>query len=250
VKKTVSLLFVACFMLCLPLKSHADVAALVSEADALFKYDNSSMADDKKASEILKQAVKEDPSSFEANWKCARAIRYYAEKAKEANVKGWKDICAKSGKEGMGFAQKAIELNPNKPDGYYYYGVNVGIYSDGVSIFTALKEGLKNKTQSSFEKVVKLDKNYEKCGALISLGRFWSVLPFPMKDKKKSISYFKEYQATPHFGKAPEGVVYYAEVLIDAGGKDNKDEAKKILTDLKTDNPYFKKYAQDLMKKI
>jgi hypothetical protein len=38
----------------------------------------------------------------------------------------------------MKYAQKAGELDPAKPEGYYYYGLNVGIYSDGVSIFTAL----------------------------------------------------------------------------------------------------------------
>ena len=51
----------------------------------------------------------------------------------------------------MQYAWKPIDLQPDKPDGYYHLGVNVGIYSDGVSIVTALAEGLKNQTRSSFE---------------------------------------------------------------------------------------------------
>ena len=43
----------------------------------------------------------------------------------------------------MHYAQKAIDLEPNKPEGYYYYGLSVGIYADGVSVLTALREGLK-----------------------------------------------------------------------------------------------------------
>ena len=103
------------------------------------------------------------------------------------------------GKKGMGYAQKAIDMQPDKPNGYYWYGVNVGIYSDGVSILTALKEGLKDKTQNSFEKAYQLDKMYEEAGAILALGRFWYVLPWPLNDKELSEKYYREYQKNPIF---------------------------------------------------
>ena len=86
----------------------------------------------------------------------------------------------------MGFAEKAITLAPDKVEGYYYYGLSVGIYSDGVSILTALSEGLKNKTQQSFETAYKIDKTYNRGGPMLSLGRFWTVLPWPMNDEDKA----------------------------------------------------------------
>jgi tetratricopeptide (TPR) repeat protein len=248
-KRTIRALLISLVVLYLPTLCFADSSALMKQADSLFSYDG---APDqyKQTIDLYKQILAKEPGNFEANWKCARSLRYYAVKSQQANVKDWKKICAAMGKEGMTYAQKAIDLNPKKPDGYYFYALNVGVYADGVSIVKALKEGLKDKTQKSFEKVIAIDKNYEKCGALVGLGRFWAVLPWPLADKKKSLSYYRQYQASGHFGDEPEAVVYLAELLIDMGGKDNKAEARKILTSLKTDNAYFKKTAMDLLAKV
>lgn len=120
------------------------------------------------------------------------------------------------------------------------YGYNVGIYSDGGSILTALREGLKDKTQNSFEKVYQLDKMYEEAGRILALGRFWFVLPWPLNDKKLSMKYLREYQQTPYFSRKPEGPIYLAELLISLGGKENKAEAKSILESrVNTEEAFF-----------
>ncbi len=224
-------------------------ADYVTEADKLF--DQGGLANFKQAIELYKKTLAENPSNYEANWKCARAHREYGDTAKTEKVDGWKDICAKYGKEGMNYAQKATELEPEKPDGYYYYGLNVGIYSDGVSIFTALAEGLKDKTQKSFEKTYDLDKMYKEGGPMIALGRFWQVLPWPMRDRKKSLKYYREYQTTKYFADNIEVHVYLGELLIQIGGKENKAEAKGYLEKAaKSDDAFYKERANELLKKI
>jgi tetratricopeptide (TPR) repeat protein len=221
----------------------------VAEADRLF--DQGGLTNYRQAIELYQKALAENPNNYEAAWKCARAHREYGDTAKNEKVDGWKDICAKYGKEGMHYAQKATELEPEKPDGYYYYGLNVGIYSDGVSIFTALSEGLKDKTQSSFEKTYDLDKMYKEGGPMIALGRFWQVLPWPMRDRKKSLKYYREYQATKYFADNIEAHVYLGELLIQIGGKENKAEAKGYLEKAaKSDDPYFRDRAKELLKKL
>ena len=224
-------------------------ADYVAEGDKLF--DQGGLANFKQAMELYKKALTENPNNYEANWKCARAHREYGDTAKTEKVDGWKDICAKYGKEGMNYAQKATELGPEKPDGYYYYGLNVGIYSDGVSIFTALSEGLKDKTQSSFEKTYNLDKMYKEAGPMIALGRFWQVLPWPMRDRKKSLKYYREYQTTKYFADNIEVHVYLGELLIGIGGKENKAEAKGYLEKAaKSDDAFYKERAKELLTKI
>ncbi|MBT8366603.1 MAG: tetratricopeptide repeat protein [Deltaproteobacteria bacterium] len=224
-------------------------AGYVAEADRLF--DQGGLANYRQAIELYKKALAENPNNYEANWKCARAHREYGETAKAEKVDGWQDICAKYGKEGMNYAQKATELEREKPDGYYYYGLNVGIYSDGVSIFTALSEGLKDKTQKSFEKTYLLNKMYKEGGPMIALGRFWQVLPWPMHDRKKSLKYYREYQATKFFADNIEVHVYLGELLIQIGGKEKKAEAKGYLEKAaKSDDAFFKKRADELLKKI
>src|SRR5210317_2406207 len=90
-------------------------ADYVAEADKLFE--QGGLADYKQAIELYQKAIAENPDSYEAHWKCARAYREYGDTAKSQKVEGWKDICAQSGKEGMQYAQKATELDPAKPDG-------------------------------------------------------------------------------------------------------------------------------------
>jgi tetratricopeptide (TPR) repeat protein len=224
-------------------------ADYVAEADKLF--DQGGLANYKQAIELYQKAIGANPGSYEANWKCARIHREYGETAKSQKVAGWKDICAQYGKEGMQYAQKAAELDPAKPDGYFYYGLNVGVYSDGVSVFTALAEGLKDKTQSSFEKAYEIDKMYKEGGPMIALGRFWAMLPWPMRDRKKSLNYYREYQTTEYFADNIEVHVYLGELLIQMGGDKNKAEGKGYLEKAaKSDDPYFSDRAKELLAKL
>jgi hypothetical protein len=127
----------------------------------------------------------------------------------------------------------------------------VGIYSDGVSIFTALKEGLKDKTQKSFEKTYEINKMYKDGGPMLSLGRFWAVLPWPLRDRKKSLAYYREYQQTKYFATNTEAQLFLAELLIQMGGDKNKTEAKSYVeTALTSDDPYFKDWATQLQGKL
>ena len=238
-----------CIFLLMLVPIGVTAADYVAEADKLF--DQGGLANYKKAIELYQKAIAENPDSYEANWKCARAHREYGDEAKSQKVEGWKEICAKYGQEGMQYAQKATELDPAKPDGYYYYGLSVGVYSDGVSIFTALAEGLKDKTQSSFEKTYDINKMYNKAGPMLSLGRFWAVLPWPMYDRKKSLKYYREYQTTEYFADNIEAHVYLGELLIQLGGDKNKAEAKGYLEKAaQSDDPYFKEKANELLAKL
>jgi tetratricopeptide (TPR) repeat protein len=221
----------------------------LAEADEIF--DQGGLENYKKSIELYVKAVEQQPDDFEANWKCARAYRQYADKAKKKGVEGWKDICAQYGNAGMQYAKKAIELRPQRPEGYYYYGLNVGIYSDGVSILTALSEGLKNKTQQSFEKAYDLNKMFKEGGPILALGRFWAVLPWPLRDREKALSYYREYQQTPYFATNTEAQLFLAELLIQIGGEKNKAEAKGYLEQaLQSEDPYFKNRAQQLQAEI
>jgi tetratricopeptide (TPR) repeat protein len=221
----------------------------LAEADKIF--DQGGLENYKKSIDLYVKAVEQQADDYEAAWKCARAHREYADEAKKKGVEGWEDICAQYGKAGMQFAQKAIELKPERPDGHYYYGLNVGIYSDGVSIFTALKEGLKDKTQTSFEKTYEINKMYKEGGPMLSLGRFWAVLPWPLRDRKKSLAYYREYQETQYFATNIEARLFLAELLIQMGGDKNKTEAKSYVEDgLKSDDPYFTDWAKQLQGKL
>lgn len=199
---------------------------------------------------LYEEALAAGPPTYEALWKTARAHRDYANHAKRRGVKDWEDICEVEGKTAMALAAQAVDLQPDGVEGQYYYGLSVGIYSDGVSILTALSEGLKDKTQSSFEKAYAVDKSYNSGGPILSLGRFWSVLPWPLRDRDKSLAYFREFEAGGYLADSDEGKVYFGELLIDLGGKENKAEARRILEPAaQSPEPYFADWAKRLLKK-
>ena len=202
--------------------------------------------------DLCEKALQNDPDNFEILWRYARACRWNGELAKRAGLENMEDICTKVGKKGMEVADKAIKLKPDQPHGYFWYGSCVGTYKDGVGLLAAIKEGLKDQTQSNFEKAYEIDKMYEEAGPILALGRFWSVLPWPLKDNDKALEYFREYQKTEYFNQKDDGPVYLAECLIDEGGDEYEAEAKQLCERVikNSDNKWFKDWAQRLLEDI
>jgi hypothetical protein len=72
-----------------------------------------------------------------------------------------------------------------------------------------------------------------------------------MKDKKKSLACYREYQKTEHFEGNEEAYIFLAELLIDMGGKENKTEARILMEKAaKSENTYFKDWANRLLAKM
>lgn len=143
------------------------------------------------------------PQDYVLNWQAAQAARKYGDFLVTEELAGWKDTARIAAKEGMKYGEIAFKLNPTGIEGWYWYGLCVGTYSDCVSIVKALAEGLKGKTQMGFENAYKYDKMYDKGGPMLSLGRFWQVLPsIAGQDRKKAEQLFNEYMSL--FGNTPD----------------------------------------------
>jgi hypothetical protein len=193
-----------------------------------------------------------DCNNFKLNLKCAIACKAYARETKYLESRGWKKLNATYGKKGMLYAQRAIELDQKNPAAHYYYGLNAASYSDGVGIIKAVREGLKSKTQKSLEKAYKLDKTYQDYGPAFALGRYWAVVSWPFRDKKKADKFYSEYLSNANFSHdKEERMVYISEFLIDRGDKKSLNKARSMLTEaLKTAEPEIKKWANELLDKI
>ncbi|HOJ14150.1 MAG TPA: tetratricopeptide repeat protein [Deltaproteobacteria bacterium] len=238
-------LAVAAFVLSV-MASWAWSADFLADGNALYEKGKTSYEAYKESGDAFAKALEADPKSYEAAWKAARSYREYANEAKKKNVANWKSICKEYGKLGMKYGEKAIALNPNGVEGNFWFGCSVGNYSDAVSVLTALKEGLKDKTQKSFEKSYQLNKMYVDGGPMKALGRFWFVLPWPLQDKKLSLQHLREFQKS--FPNDPEGQVFLAEVLLKTG---DKDEAKVLLQKAsQSSDKYFADWAKRLLSEM
>jgi tetratricopeptide (TPR) repeat protein len=234
-------------MLCLCLFSIPTIVLLAedfqAEGNALYDKGKTSFESFKSSGDMFVKALEANPTSYEAAWMAARSYREFANESKKKNAPNWKTTCKEYGKLGMKYGEKAIALNPNGIEGNFWYGLSVGNYSDSVSVITALKEGLKDKTQRSFEKSYQVNKMYNNGGPIKALGRFWFVLPWPLQDKKLSLKYLKEDQQL--FPNDPEGQVFLAETLIKTG---DKEEAKALLQKAESSSDkYYADWAKRLL---
>jgi tetratricopeptide (TPR) repeat protein len=240
-KRILKLALCLCVFSILPLALLAE--DFMAEGNSLYEKGKTSYESYKQSGDMFVKALEVNPSSYEAAWMAARSYGEYANESKKHNAPNWKTTCKDDGKLGMKYGEKAIALNPNGVEGNFWYGCSVRSYSDGVSILTALKEGLKDKTQRSLEKSYQINKMYEDGGPLKALGRFWFVLPWPFQDKKLSLQYLRELQKS--FPNDAEGQVFLAENLMKTGGK---DEAKALLQKASTANDkYFADWAKRLL---
>jgi tetratricopeptide (TPR) repeat protein len=196
--------------------------------------------------EAAVKAAATAPNDYELNWKAAEAARKYGDHLVVEEVAGWKETARVATKEGMKYGEIAFKLNPTGIEGWYWYGLCVGTYSDCVSIVKALAEGLKGKTQMGFENAYKFDKMFDDGGPILALGRFWQVLPgIAGQDRKKAEQLFNEY--IDLFGSTadPSDSVWYyrgqlykdtgrtAEAKVDlkkSADMGNKDAAKLLAT--------------------
>jgi len=219
----------------------------LAKADAI--YDKGGLKNVKESLPLYEKVVAAKPDDYEANWKMGRAYREYANLSMERNVNGWKGICKEYGKKALNYAGKATQLKPKGMEGHFWYGCAAGTYADGVSIVTALSEGLADKTKVGFETAYKIDKRYSTGGPIKALGRYWTVLPWPLKDLKKGMKYLDEYEKA--YPNNCEGQVYLAEALIDRDDKGDEERAKAVLQKtLKCKNKFYVKQAQKLLKDL
>ena len=199
---------------------------------------------------IYEEILKNEPDNFEATWRCAKAYRDYGYQAWQKQVSGWEDICANYGKSGMKYAKKTISINPEQVEGYYFYGLSVGVYADGVGIFTALKEDLRIKTLENIEKAYEIDKTFDHGGPILALGRYYQKVPWPWHDEDKAMKYYRELMDREFFGGHVEHYIYPAEILMDKWGSGPKKEARALLKkaiESPHGSAYWKNHARQLL---
>ena len=220
---------------------------LISQADKLY----GEMKDMETAQEALamyRTALQEAEDKYGPYWKMSR-IHYYI--GSHTDSKKEKKVIFS---QGIYYAKKAIVLEPEKPDGYYWLGVNYGVYGEARGVMKSLF--LVDDIKEAMNKVIELDRSYEDGGPDRVLGRVYFKVPgIAGGSKKKSLEHLvksKEigpqdpltrvyladtYLALKEVEKARAELDYVLSLEDDprwvAGMKDTKEEARELLKDKK-----------------
>ena len=169
-------------------------------------------------------------NNYEVYWRLARILFYIGEHTEKKKEK--KGIFAR----GVYYAEKAVELEPEKPDGHYWLGVNHGKVGETRGILKSLS--LVKPIKAAMNKVIELERSYEDGGPDRVMGRVYFKLPgFAGGDKKKSLEHLlksKEY--------GPEDAltrVYLAETYLALKEKDKAKEELEYVMNMESDDRWY-----------
>jgi len=212
-KISVLALGIICFAV---LASGQSASELLQQADVLYE-DMKDMASAQEALALYRKALLAADDKYEAYWKISRIMYFIGEHMEEK--KDRKNTFAQA----VYHAEKAVALQPEKPDGYYWRGVNNGKYGETRGVLKSLS--LVKPIKNDMNKVIELDRSYEDGGPDRVLGRVYFKLPgFAGGSKDKSREHLemsKEYGPQDALTR-----VYLAETLLT---QDEVDSARAEL---------------------
>ena len=211
------IVFLSLIIFCFSLSAFGQTPdELIKQADDLYA-DMQDMDTAKEALALYRKALLAAENKYEAYWKVSRMLYFVGAHTEDKKTK------QSTFSQGVYHAEKAVALEPEKPDAYYWRGVCNGKYGETRGVLKSLS--LVKPIKADMNKVIELDRNYEDGGADRVLGRvFFKVPGFAGGSKDKSLEHL---QKSKELG--PEDAltrVYLAETLLDMK---KVDEAKAEL---------------------
>jgi tetratricopeptide (TPR) repeat protein len=211
-------------------------------ADALYA-DRANLASARRAADLWQQAVAADARNFEAAWKLARADYWLGGHAEEAQRRGFFE-------SGIEAGRKAIAVQPNRPEGHFWLGANMGALAESFG----LRQGLKYRKaiKQELETVLALDPGFQEGSADRALGRWYFKVPglFGGSHKEAEAHLHASLKYNPN---STFSHFYLAELLLDDGRKaEVRAELQKVLDaplsqDWAPEDREFKQKAQMLL---
>ena len=195
----------------------ADAPEALLQAKALYQQRDGTGSHAREMLTVLDPYVQANPDDYVGWVMASMACFWIVDRSTDDAVK--KEI----GKRGYEYAEKAIALRPEHVAGHYYYTINLGEYGKGISILSALSQGLDKNYRKHGNKAAELDAGFEGGGADRALGRFYFKLPWPKQDTDKSVEHLRKAMKI-----APNKIRTYF-YLVETLTKQKKyDEARSI----------------------
>jgi tetratricopeptide (TPR) repeat protein len=209
----IAILYIALFHADAPLRSTFAPAAIVmqpsgqqagtSDPDALYA-NRTDLASAKKAAEIWEARLRENSKDFDSAAKLTRTYYWLGRHAPDDERRGFLE-------RGIAAGRRAVALEPNRPEGHFWFAANMG----GLAESFGLRQGLKYRGEIRDELMttLRLDAAFQQGSADRALGRWYYKVPglFGGSNAKaeehlrRSLTYSPENTASLYF---------LAEVLI------------------------------------
>lgn len=186
----------------------------------------------------LRQARTMEPSNYEAAWRLARMDYFLGEHTTES---GERD---KAFKEGEAAGKDAARLAPDKPEGHFWLGANLGGQAEH-SALTGLS--ITPDIRREMEAVIKLDEGFMQGSAYMALARIDIETPTVMGgDPKKAVELLEKGLK---FGENNALLRYYlAEAYLKLKRKDDARKQLDAILNMQPDPDYLPEHADAVAK--
>lgn len=195
----------------------ATAADLVDQADRLWaeRNDPSRVL---QAVELLRTACEEHPDSYDLHWRFSRLCFWMCDGTTDTGRK------RAIGKEGWDAGERAIALDPEGIEGYYWAALTMGEHAKDMSVAEAVAANLEPQFNRYLDTVIAADEGYGEGGALRARACYWYSLPPLMRSYSRSLEYLK--RSNELVPGHPRTLFYMAEVHHAMG---NADQARAAI---------------------
>lgn len=212
-------------------------ADLIAKADQLFS-ERKDLSKLREAIKTLAGARINNLRNYEVEWKFARNNYFLGRHTEDEKER---DASLNNGKAA---GKLAMQMEPNKPDGYFWYGANVGEQANRSPIVIAITSV--GDIRSAMNKVIELQPDYELASAYAVLGKIELETRLMGGDLKKAVEYLEKSLA---LGKGNgDARLYLAQAHL---ALNNDAEAKRQLESvlqMKPDPAYLPEYDEQTAK--
>lgn len=170
------------------------------------------------ALQLLRQQVAEHSDDYDAWWRISRAQNFLG----RVND-GHDDRTALHDFEaGADSGRRAVRLRPNRPEGHFWLGANLGLIGEEEGLLRGLR--LVDPVRTEMETVMRLDPDYEQSGAQRILARLYYRAPFfKGGDKQRSIQLLQD--CLKRYPSDSFALLYLADDYLSVG---RRAEARRI----------------------
>ena len=183
-------------------------SASAQSADALYA-DRANLASARRAADLWSAELAANARAFDAAWKLARTDYWLGGHAPEAERRGFLE-------NGIAAGRTAVVLEPNKPEGHFWIGANMGALAESFGLRAGLK--YRGSIKEELETVIRLNPLFQQGSGYRALGRWYYKVPglFGGSNKLSEQNLRAALKINPN---STATHYYLAELLDDAGRK-------------------------------
>jgi len=220
-----------------PAKKDPVSPQLLADSDKLFDQ-RQELANLREAVAHMNRARRENAKSFDVESRLARYNYYLGRHSEDEKER------EKAFEDGKAAGKSASKMEPNKPDGYFWFGANLGEQSNRNPLAIGVRSI--DEIREAMNKVIDIQPNYEMASAYDVLGQLELGTRLLGGKPEKAVEYLEKGVELEKFNG--ETRVHLAEAYL-VLGKDA--EAKKQLNfvlEMKPNPAYLPEYAQQVEK--